>query len=151
MIYLKCLINFLIYDINIYSQFILNALRFKQEGDLLMNEKITRIDIVAPQTKLDELIEELDKIGITGMTVYAVQGCGNQKGHTEYYRGEAVNVKLLPKVKIEIVICSVPLETALEAIEKVLHTGNIGDGKVFIYDVSNVIRMSNLAEGKDAL
>lgn len=116
-----------------------------------MNEKMTKIEIVTSQTKLDDLIEELDKIGITGMTVTSVQGCGNQKGHTEYYRGEAVNVKLLPKVKVEIVICSVPLETALDTIKKVLHTGNIGDGKIFIYDVSNVIRISNNAQGKDAL
>lgn len=116
-----------------------------------MGDKITKVDIVTNQTKLDELIEELDKIGITGMTVSNVLGCGMQKGHTEYYRGTAVDVKLLPKVKIEIVIANVPLEAVIETTKRVLHTGNIGDGKIFIHDVTNVIRISDNAEGKLAL
>lgn len=116
-----------------------------------MEDKITKVDIVTNQTKLDELIEELDKIGITGMTVSNVLGCGMQKGHKEYYRGTEVDVRLLPKVKIEIVIANVPLEDVIETTKRVLHTGNMGDGKIFIHDVTNVIRISDNAEGKLAL
>lgn len=116
-----------------------------------MSDKITKVDIITSQTRLDDLIEALDKIGITGMTVSNVQGCGVQKGHKEYYRGVELTVKLLPKVKIEIVICSVPVEQVVETVKSVLHTGNIGDGKIFVYDVSNVIRISDFSEGKDAL
>lgn len=116
-----------------------------------MNAKITKVDVIAPKGKLETLIDELDKIGITGMTVSSVLGYGMQKGHKEYYRGTAVDVKLLPKVKVEIVICNIPLDTVIETIKKVLYTGTIGDGKIFIYDVNNVIRISNGLEGKDAL
>ena len=116
-----------------------------------MGDKITKIDILTSETKLEDLIDALDKIGITGMTVSNVQGCGMQKGHKEYYRGTELDVKLLPKVKIEIVICTVPVDTVLETAKTVLHTGNIGDGKIFVYDVSNVIRVSDFSEGKAAL
>ena len=116
-----------------------------------MNDKITKVDVIAPQGKLENLIDALDNIGITGMTVSNVLGYGMQKGHTEYYRGTAVNVKLLQKVKVEIVICNIPLDTVIDTIKKVLYTGKIGDGKIFIYDVTNVIRISNGLEGKDAL
>lgn len=116
-----------------------------------MSDKITKIDIITSQSKLEDLIDALDKIGITGMTVSNVQGYGVQKGHKEYYRGTTVDVKLLPKVKIEIVICSLPLDLVLNTVKNVLHTGNIGDGKIFVYDVSNVIRVSDFSEGKDAL
>ncbi len=116
-----------------------------------MANTITKVDILTSQTKLDELIEELDKIGITGITVSNVLGCGRQKGHKEYYRGTEVNVKLLPKIKLEIVISTVPLEDVIAVTKQVLHTGNIGDGKIFVYEVSNVIRISDNAEGQDAL
>ena len=116
-----------------------------------MNDKITKVDIITSQGKLETLIDELNKIGITGMTVSNVSGCGVQKGHTEYYRGTPVDIKLLPKVKVEIVIANVPLDAVIETVKEVLHTGQMGDGKIFIYDVSNVIRISNGVEGKDAL
>lgn len=116
-----------------------------------MADKITKVDIITSQSKLDDLMDELDKVGITGMTVSNVLGCGIQKGHKEYYRGTPVNIKLLPKVKLEIVIANVPLETVLDTAKSVLHTGQIGDGKIFVYDVSNVIRVSDGAEGKAAL
>jgi len=120
-------------------------------GEPQMDDKITKIDIITSETKLEDLIDALDKIGITGMTVSNVQGCGMQKGHKEYYRGTELEVRLLPKVKIEIVICSIPLDTVITTIKSVLHTGKIGDGKIFIYDVSNVIRVSDFTEGKAAL
>lgn len=116
-----------------------------------MDDKMTKVDIITSPNKLDDLMEALDKIGITGMTVSNVLGCGVQKGHKEYYRGMAVDIKLLPKVKVEIVICEIPLDTLIDTVKGVLHTGNIGDGKIFVYDVSNVIRLSNGEEGKDAL
>ena len=116
-----------------------------------MSDKITKVDILTTQSKLEELMEALDKVGITGMTVSNVMGCGVQKGHKEYYRGTEVEVKLLPKIKIEIVICSVPVDDVVNAVKKVLYTGTIGDGKIFVYDVLNVIRISDNAEGKDAL
>ena len=116
-----------------------------------MCDKITKVDIIASSTKLDDLIEALNKIGITGMTVSNVMGCGVQKGHTEYYRGMPVEIKLLAKVKIEIVICEIPLDVLVNTVKSVLHTGRIGDGKIFVYDVANVIRISNNEEGRDAL
>jgi nitrogen regulatory protein P-II 1 len=116
-----------------------------------MNTKMTKVDIITSQTKLDDLIDALNNIGITGMTVSSVLGCGLQKGHTEYYRGTAVDIKLLPKVKIEIVICEVPLQLLIDTAKSVLHTGKMGDGKIFVYDVANVIRVSDGAEGRDAL
>lgn len=116
-----------------------------------MSDKITKVDILTTQSKLEELMEELNKVGISGMTVSNVMGCGVQKGHKEFYRGTEVEVKLLPKIKIEIVVCSVPVEDVINAAKRVLYTGQIGDGKIFVYDVANVIRISDNAEGKDAL
>lgn len=116
-----------------------------------MSDKMTKVDILTSPNKLDELMDALDKIGITGMTVSSVSGCGVQRGHKEYYRGMAVDIKLLPKIKVEIVICEVPLDKLIDTIKGVLHTGEMGDGKVFVYDVQNVIRMSNGDEGRAAL
>lgn len=114
-------------------------------------DKMTKIDIITNPSKFDELKEELNKIGIAGMTVSNVLGCGVQKGHKEYYRGVTVDINLLPKIKIEIVVCEVPVDLVIETAKKVLKTGNIGDGKIFVYDVQNVVRISTDEEGKDAL
>jgi Nitrogen regulatory protein PII len=116
-----------------------------------MNGKLTKIDIITTPSKFEELKDELNKIGIAGMTVSNVLGCGMQMGHKEFYRGKAVEINLLQKIKVEIVVCEVPVETVVETAKKVLHTGKMGDGKIFIYDVANVIRISNGTEGKDAL
>lgn len=116
-----------------------------------MSDVMTKVDIITSPAKLDDLIDELVKIGITGITVSNVMGFGVQKGHKEYYRGMPVDVKLLSKVKVEIVICEVPLDLLLKTAKSVLHSGNIGDGKIFVYDVKNVIRISNGDEGRDAL
>ena len=113
--------------------------------------KLTKVDIVTSQGKLEDLIDALNGIGITGLTVTNVLGCGMQKGHKEFYRGTEVEIHLLPKVKIEIVICDVPVNDVVETAKKVLHTGNIGDGKIFVYDVENVVRISTGEEGRDAL
>jgi len=116
-----------------------------------MENKLTKIDIIMSPNKFEELKDELGKIGISGMTVSNVLGCGMQKGHKEIYRGKVVDIYLLQKVKVEIVVCEVPVETVVETAKRVLHTGEMGDGKIFIYDVKNVIRISNGAEGRDAL
>lgn len=116
-----------------------------------MNKKISKIEIVTRPNKFEELKDALQKIGITGMTVSNVLGCGMQKGYTEYYRGVPVDINLIPKVKVEIVVCEVPVELVVETAKKVLNTGKIGDGKIFIYDVANVVRIRTGEEGWDAL
>lgn len=114
-------------------------------------DKITKIDIITRQNKFDELKDALNQIGITGMTVYQVLGCGNQKGKTELYHGNELTMDLLPKVKIEICVCEVPVELVIETATKVLRTGKIGDGKIFIYPVENAIKIRTGEEGVKAL
>ncbi|MBP2630124.1 MAG: glnB 3 [Firmicutes bacterium] len=113
--------------------------------------KITKVDIVTRPEKLEDLKEAMNAIGVTGMTVSHVYGCGLSKGHKEVYRGKAVEVTLNPKIKVEIVICEVPVETVLEAAKKACHTGNIGDGKIFVYDVENAVKIRTGEEGKAAI
>ncbi len=118
-------------------------------GDL--PSTMTKIVILTKQNKFEPLKLTLDSLGITGMTVTNVLGCGMQKGSHEYYRGVEVETTLLPKVKIEIVVCKVPVETIISAVKKVLYTGNIGDGKIFVYRVDNVIKVRTGEEGYLAL
>ncbi|NLE25502.1 MAG: ammonium transporter [Clostridiaceae bacterium] len=113
--------------------------------------KMTKVTIITNQDKFAGLQSSLDKLGITGLTVTNVLGYGMQKGHTEYYRGVEVKTRLLPKVQIDIVVCKIPTETLVETVKKSLYTGNMGDGKIFIYDVENVIKISTGEEGYDAL
>ncbi len=115
------------------------------------DHKITKIVIVTRQNKFEELKAALNDIGVTGITVIQVLGCGIQKGKAEYYRGVPVELNLLPKVKIEIVVSSVPVETVVETARRVLYTGHIGDGKIFLYDVENVIKVRTGEQGFDAL
>lgn len=114
-------------------------------------EKISKVDIIANEDRFEELKEALNKIGITGMTVTNVYGYGMQKGHTTYYRGAEMDTNLLPKTRIEIIVSSVPVERVVEAARKVLYTGHVGDGKIFVYDVENVIRISTGDSGSSAL
>lgn len=113
--------------------------------------KMTKAVIITNQSKFETLKAALDQIGITGMTVTQVLGCGMQKGGKEFYRGVPVETTLLPKVKVEIVICKVPLELLVNTVKEALYTGNIGDGKIFIYDVENVIKIRTSEEGYEAL
>ena len=113
--------------------------------------KITKIDILLKQSKLEALKEEMDKLGITGMTVSQVLGCGAQKGKAEYYRGVAIESNLLPKMKVEIVVCKVPVKAVVDAAVKALYTGRIGDGKIFIYDVEDVVKVRTGETGYDAM
>lgn len=113
--------------------------------------KITKITIITSQDKFTELQTALDEIGITGLTIANVLGYGMQKGHLEYYRGIPVKTRLLPKVQIDIVVCKIPTKTVVDTVKKALYTGNVGDGKIFIYDVENVIKIRTGEEGYDAL
>jgi len=113
--------------------------------------KITKIDIITRPEKLEELKEALGTIGVTGMTVTQVYGCGLQKGHKEIYRGREVAINFLPKVKIEIVVCEVPVEKVLDAAKRVCRTGNIGDGKIFVYPLENAVRIRTGEEGDIAI
>lgn len=113
--------------------------------------KYTKLVIVTSQDRFEALKDALDKIGITGMTVTKVLGYGLQKGSREMYRGVKVPSRLLPKVKIEIIVAKVPPEVVVNVTKKILYTGHYGDGKIFIYDVENVIKIRTGEEGYDAL
>lgn len=114
-------------------------------------KQITKIDIITRPGKLEELKEALADIGVTGMTVSQVFGCGLQKGHTEVYRGKEYNINLLPGVKIEIVVCEVPVATVVETVKKICRTGKVGDGKIFIYPIENAVRIRTGEEGDIAI
>ncbi|SHI04964.1 P-II family nitrogen regulator [Clostridium grantii] len=116
-----------------------------------MADKMTKIEIITRSNKFEELKEALNQIGIQGMTMTQVLGCGTQKGVTEFYRGVPYEMNLLPKVKVEIVVSTVPVELVIETAEKILNTGTIGDGKIFVYDVSTVVRIRTGERDKAAL
>ena len=113
--------------------------------------KLSNVTILCNQAKFEELKPALNGIGVTGMTVSQVLGCGIQKGKTEYYRGVPLAINLLPKVQVEIVVSKVPVEQVVNAARQALYTGRIGDGKIFVYDVENVIKVRTGEEGYDAL
>ncbi len=114
-------------------------------------EKITKVEIVCKESKLESLKNAMVGIGITGMTVSHVMGCGVQKGKPEYYRGALVETSLLPKIQVDIVVAKVPVSQVIATAKKVLYTGHIGDGKIFVYDVENVVKVRTGEEGYDAL
>ncbi|MEA4965598.1 MAG: P-II family nitrogen regulator [Oscillospiraceae bacterium] len=113
--------------------------------------KITKIEIITKQSKFEALKAAMNNLGVTGMTVTQVLGCGMQNGQTEYYRGIETEVNLLPKVQVEIVVAKVPVRAVIEAAKNVLYTGHLGDGKIFVYNIENVIKIRTGEEGYDAL
>lgn len=113
--------------------------------------KFTKVEIICKESRLEALKDAMIGIGITGMTVSHVMGCGIQKGRPEYYRGVQVEPTLLPKVQVDIVVSKVPVRTVIEAAKKALYTGHIGDGKIFLYDVENVVKVRTGEEGYAAL
>ena len=113
--------------------------------------KFTKIEIICKEARFEALKTAMMKLGISGMTVSHVLGCGVQKGKPEYYRGVQVEANLLPKVQIDIVVSKVPVRSVIETAKKVLYTGHIGDGKIFVYDVENVVKVRTGEEGFDAL
>ena len=113
--------------------------------------KFTKVEIICKESRFEVLKTAMMELGITGMTVSHVLGCGVQKGKPEYYRGVQVEANLLPKVQIDIVVSKVPVRSVIETAKKVLYTGHIGDGKIFVYDVENVVKVRTGEEGFDAL
>ena len=113
--------------------------------------KLTKVVIITRQNKLDEFMRAMNEIGVTGITITNVMGCGVQKGAPTYYRGVEVDMNLRPKVKIEIVVSLVPVQKVIDTAKEVLHTGQIGDGKVFVYDIENVVKIRTGEEGFLAL
>ena len=113
--------------------------------------ELTKVEIITRTSKLEELKEALNKIVVLGMTVSQVYGCGLQKGHREIYRGQAYEINLVPKIKVETVICEIPVERVLEVAEKVLKTGKLGDGKIFVYKLSDAVRIRTGDRGPEAI
>ena len=114
-------------------------------------QKFTKVEIICKESRFEALKTAMMELGITGMTVSHVLGCGVQKGKPEYYRGVQVEANLLPKIQIDIVVSKVPVRSVIETAKKVLYTGHIGDGKIFVYDVENVVKVRTGEEGFDAL
>ncbi|MFR2152684.1 MAG: P-II family nitrogen regulator, partial [Eubacterium sp.] len=113
---------------------------------------LTKVVMIFNPAKFEEIKESMNSIGVTGMTVTNVMGCGVQKGHIRKYRGvEIEEMNLNPKMKLEMVVSAVPVETVISAARKVLYTGNIGDGKIFVYDVDDVVKVRTGERGYDAL
>mgnify|MGYP001055529537 CR=1 FL=1 len=112
---------------------------------------IYKVVIVAKLSRYDKLRKAMNDLGVTGMTVTQVMGCGIEKGSGEKYRGVEVDATLLPKVKVEVVVSSIPVDDVIEAAKKVLYTGHIGDGKIFIYDVDRVVKIRTGEENQAAL
>ena len=113
--------------------------------------KLTKVVIITRQNKLDEFMQAMNSIGVTGITITNVLGCGVQKGAPAYYRGIEMEMNLLPKVKIEIAVSLVPVQKVIDTAKSVLHTGQIGDGKIFVYDIENVVKIRTGEEGYQAL
>lgn len=114
--------------------------------------KMSKVVVVFNQSRFTALKDALTELGVTGMTITQVMGCGTQKGHVNYYRGIKVEeAALLPKMKLEVVVSKVPVEDVLETARKALYTGNIGDGKIFVYEVENVVKVRTGEQGYDAL
>ena len=113
--------------------------------------KLTKVEIICKERMFEALKAAMMNIGITGMTVTHVMGCGVQKGKPEYYRGVEVEPSLLPKIQVEIVVSKVPVRMVIETAKKTLYTGHIGDGKIFVYNVENVVKVRTGVEGYAAL
>lgn len=113
--------------------------------------KLSKVQIICKEEKFNALKDEMNKIGVTGMTVTKVMGCGIQKGKDKYYRGVKVNMDLRPKVQVDIVVAAVPVKDVVNAARKALYTGNIGDGKIFVYDCENAVKIRTGEIGFEAM
>ncbi len=120
-------------------------------GSIASDTKLSKVDIICKQSKFEDLKEALNDIGVSGITVTQVLGCGTQKGTAEYYRGVPVEFTLLPKIKVEVIVSAVPVAKVVSAAKEALYTGHIGDGKIFVYDVEEVIKVRTGETGFDAL
>lgn len=115
-----------------------------------MEGKMYKIEIVTRRESFNELKSALNAIGVEGMTVYKVEGCGAQCGYVTTYRGTKREVQLLPKIKVDIFVCETPYEKVLEAVQKVLYTGEVGDGKVFVTEICDALRVRTGERGTAA-
>ena len=113
--------------------------------------KLSKVTVVCAQAKFEQLKSAMNDIGVTGMTVAQVLGCGIQKGRTEYYRGVPLSMNLLPKLQVDMVVSKVPVAQVVDAARKALYTGHIGDGKIFVYGVEQAVKVRTNERGYDAL
>jgi nitrogen regulatory protein P-II 1 len=116
-----------------------------------VSDVLTKIEIITRPSKFEELKQELAKIGVSGITVTDALGCGLQKGITELYRGVKKQDNMHARIKVEIVVCEVPVSDVVDKARKVLNTGQPGDGKIFIYELKNAIKIRTGEEGSQAL
>ncbi|MDR7003072.1 P-II family nitrogen regulator [Neobacillus niacini] len=116
-----------------------------------MSDVLTKIEIITRPTKFEELKQALAQIEVSGITVTHALGAGFQKGYTETYRGKKFDVNMYERIKVEIVVCKVPVQLVIDTARKVLNTGQPGDGKIFIYEIANAIKIRTGEEGYDAL
>ena len=120
-------------------------------GTPIFDTGMHKVSIIAKLAKFDALKKTLNELGVTGMTVTQVMGCGVQKGAGEYYRGVEMDATLLPKIKVEVIVSKIPVETVITAVKKALYTGHIGDGKIFVYNVLKVVKVRTGEEDYAAL
>lgn len=116
-----------------------------------MPDEMTKVTIITRREKFEELRRKMKEIGVTGMTVTTVEGCGVQHGIKKVIEGVIKRSYLSPKIKVDIVVCSVPVEEVIKVAQEVLHTGNIGDGKIFTSSISKVVRIRTGERDKEAL
>ena len=115
-----------------------------------MQDKMYKVEIITRLEKFEELKDALNAIGVEGMTVYKVDGCGAQMGYVSYYRGVRQEIHLLPKIKVDLFICETPLEKIFQVVQETLHTGEVGDGKVFVTEIADAMRIRTGERGRDA-
>ena len=127
------------------------AVKVVEEQSLVPATGIHKVVIVAKLSRYDYLKKAMNDLGVTGMTVTQVMGCGVQKGAGDRYRGVEMDATLLPKVKVEVIVSKIPVEAVIEAAKKALYTGHIGDGKIFVYNVAKVVKVRTGEEDFDAL
>ncbi len=129
------------------------AVKVVQEAPLpaALDSKMHKVSIIVQLAKFEALKKALNNIGVTGMTVTQVMGCGLQKGSGEKYRGAEVDATLLPKVKVEVVVSKIPVEKIIDTATKALYTGHIGDGKIFVYNVAKVVKVRTGEQDYNAL
>jgi Amt family ammonium transporter len=138
-------------DYNEASVFQKNASVQVMSAPMVSDSGIHKVAIIAKLSRYDKLRRAMNDLGVTGMTVTQVMGCGVQKGSGSMYRGVEMDATLLPKIKLEVVVSSIPVEDVIEAAKKALYTGHIGDGKIFVYSLDNVVKIRTGEEGREAL
>ena len=122
-----------------------------ENGVLSYDTGMHKVSIIAKLSRFDTLKKALNELGVTGMTVTQVMGCGIQKGAGEYYRGVELDATLLPKIKVEVIVSEIPVDKVIESAKKALYTGHIGDGKIFVYNVTRVVKIRTGEEDYAAL